>query len=1003
MSNAEWTRTFLLGLLLVWLPPLLAQSPETRGPGASREYFVRQRADDPLVIRVNPFEAEFTVQVTGPNGELLGESGIPGNRTQPVFVYIDSVGKERQLDIRVESVWQTRRTRFELEFSRLDIRDDLSTDLARAQQRLAYGHEVLTVDTAANWSVKVNMLMQASRAFQDFGMEELRLWSALSAAHVAWLKLGDSTTALQLNESVLGAAQVAGLETVSLSAVMMRGEILAAMAESMSAADRIRDESQTVLAAAGEFARRLDYRYEQAYSEFLRGKELAGRERGDEALVRFGSALEIALDLQAMTLATEIRERMVEIHERHGDRLASEAVLGDVVSQLASEGAQDELVRSLLQQAALYLDLYRYPEAIDGLQEALAIDNVSLTQTQAALMLGQAWFESGRFAAAEQQLTAAVLNPGTGVFRRPNPLLPIEQGLGTLATLARHRGDAMEAERVRKVQSRHLEGAASRARWAYEDILDRLAAGRAVGAQWQELRRAIRAGGGEVLEALAQLAFCSADAGAGCTDETTRAALARVQSRGNPREAVAAGWHYYRFLVRSGRLQLAGETLEALLDEVFFLRQDLPGVLGSWFWLNRAELFSAALDVSGLPAASSDLRSLLRLAKVRAIEQVMPSGALHEDVRAGLNQPGADRQAVVAGLRTDFKARHGWLSLQGIQTYLDQLADDEGVLAIDLDGRSAQIWLAQRGTVKRRDLRVSAELDRALDRIRTAGQDTDASTLRAALERAGRELLGPVQGDLPQTVYWLPAGSLLGIPLDSLVLSSGVLGARHRIVGVLDFPASPPPGRRLDMSAPERVFAAGYPTDWTARFPDRLETTPELTDVAGRFIGPGLHIVQGNALLPHEFADPRVGAAQLLHLAMPVRIELGAPEESRFELSEPGRGEGRAGLMPEDVRRWRLSAQLLVLTQSGLHGRGADRFDARFGLAGELLRAGAQAVLISDQPLGAKGGAWFSSMFYPALERSGDIAAALEETRAAQRGENAPEAVRNTAFQLLIR
>ena len=56
---------WLLPVALLAAMPLPAQEEATGV--LTEEYFVRQGPEEPLVIRVAPFEAEFRVAVTGPD------------------------------------------------------------------------------------------------------------------------------------------------------------------------------------------------------------------------------------------------------------------------------------------------------------------------------------------------------------------------------------------------------------------------------------------------------------------------------------------------------------------------------------------------------------------------------------------------------------------------------------------------------------------------------------------------------------------------------------------------------------------------------------------------------------------------------------------------------------------------------------------------------------------------------------------------------------------------
>ena len=472
----------------------------------------------------------------------MRESELPGNRVLPLYLYVGGVDSERQLDIAVHTPWQTSQTRFDVEFYRLDVRDELSERLARAYQLLSQGHERQTVNSAANWSVRINMLLQAERSFADFGMEEHRLWAALSAAYLAHRELGESDLALDWVQRIIAAARLSAMAAPEFAATVLRGDIL--FRQARGDLDGMPDDVvQSSLSRTGALAEIRQNRYEQAVALFMSGEVYAERDELTAALKKYQQALDIALARKAMGLAADIRERMVAAHDRLGDVVASEQVLGSMVQQLASGGAQDELIRGLLAQGQLYLDLYRYPDAIAALQQALEVDDVSLTRTQASIMLGQALYESGRFQAAADLLEQALVNPRTGLFRRPNPLLPLNIGLQVLANVYRGQGRTEDARRVRLVQSRHLDGSEQAADWALQDVLDQVSAGDESAAResLRDNRTRLRSHAGSPWEELAALAMCAAF-GPGrspCTVNAVDAAHERVAQRAPPRMALA--------------------------------------------------------------------------------------------------------------------------------------------------------------------------------------------------------------------------------------------------------------------------------------------------------------------------------------------------------------------------------------------------------------------------------------------------------------------------------
>ena len=136
----------------------------------SQEYFVQQAAGEALLIKINAFEAEFESTIFGPNREVLLVSGLPGSRIAPIFQYVHEPGKARQLDIELASASYTERSEFGIGLTRMAVWDNRSNAVAHAYQLLSFGMQSGDLDSAANWTVKIESLSKAGKLFQQFGM-----------------------------------------------------------------------------------------------------------------------------------------------------------------------------------------------------------------------------------------------------------------------------------------------------------------------------------------------------------------------------------------------------------------------------------------------------------------------------------------------------------------------------------------------------------------------------------------------------------------------------------------------------------------------------------------------------------------------------------------------------------------------------------------------------------------------------------------------------------------
>jgi CHAT domain-containing protein len=183
-----------------------------------------------------------------------------------------------------------------------------------------------------------------------------------------------------------------------------------------------------------------------------------------------------------------------------------------------------------------------------------------------------------------------------------------------------------------------------------------------------------------------------------------------------------------------------------------------------------------------------------------------------------------------------------------------------------------------------------------------------------------------------------------------------------------------------------------------------LQVSPEISAVTDRFVGPGLHVVQGVALRPDEFRDARFTGADLIHLAIPGTIDLSDPDRSRLLMSRAGEDPDIEYLSPTDIRGLRFNAGLVILSLTSATGASSSGFNSRLGFVSDFLDAGVTNVVASMWPGDGDDSMAFLAVFYDNLEAGQGVSEAFFRTRK-QRLETADEMNLNSwaGFQLFIR
>jgi len=184
----------------------LAQDTTSAPTEASKEYFTRQPADTPLVIRMDAFETEIESRVFDPNDILLKASGLSGQRMGAVYQFIEASSKPRDLRIEVSMGHGTDRSKLDMQVTRFEPDGPDRTGLMNAYRLLSTGLELPTRNAPDEWTLKVITLMQSAQLFNELGMLEMSLWAVFYAHQYLLQFLDDPVTAAEGGREIFTAA-----------------------------------------------------------------------------------------------------------------------------------------------------------------------------------------------------------------------------------------------------------------------------------------------------------------------------------------------------------------------------------------------------------------------------------------------------------------------------------------------------------------------------------------------------------------------------------------------------------------------------------------------------------------------------------------------------------------------------------------------------------------------------------------------------------------------------
>jgi CHAT domain-containing protein len=1015
---------YCLAVFVATLTLPLHSSAQTNNEPLGQEYFVQQAANEALLVRVKAFEAEFESAIIGQGGETLLKSGLEGSRIVPIFQYVDAVDQSRQLDVRVSSLEHTERSSFELALTRLTVWDDRSNAVANAYRLLSFGMQLDETKSAANWTVKIDSLMTAGRLFRQFGMKEMRLWANYLAAHLVYQQLHDYSMSYNLNREILAELEGSKFPEIELASLQLQSAVLIGLSDSglIQRSDNNPDPLNLTLVRAAQLAGDMGLGYEQARALDTLAAYTAKRADFNLALDQYQQALVIAEAVGDAGLLKGIRESILAIHNRQGNAPASSEVLKEIETQLEREGAGDELALNLVTQGRLLIRSFQLGQAIEVLGQALTYQNDSSIRSQIYFELGRASYQSGRWDDAIDYLELAGASPAANQALRGRSTFDYAEALRILANIHRARGESGSANRARVAQGRL---APSKAGYLYEKGLDALsdqaASPRQALALFRQSHAAANEAGSEGLVQLTQLQVCAL-AGSDPLCTTGKTAYRHLLDSGVPHMRAEAMYLQSQILANEGRNQQALEILQRLADNIHFFRHSVPGALGAWFWERHVTIFEDAIQLMvenpGRPDKMDMSPSLLALSRFRRIANypnVTPYDQRTDPLRALLAQasdswPGLasarlnqDIQEALTRLRAPFKKQFEFLSNAGLRVYLQTLNSSESLLTYHVGRDATHVWVARKGRVHHRKMVIPASLEEALADIPHELRYLDQPVFTNTMDRLGEAFVRPVNELLTKTIYWVPAGPLIGIPLDALRLDGRHLVERHQVINLLSVPGGAGTQAGVQTDTEPKMFLAGNPREYSGEYATSLESSEEISVVRDVFVGPGLRIIQGTSLLEDEFLDPRFRTADLIHLAMPGVVNLKYPDQSFLQLSGDELNPRSTFLYPEKIHSQPLEANLVCLNAIKLNGIAASTFNNRVGLVADFLDAGAGSVLAALWGSNELASRNFLDDFYRRLKSNGQVQDALLAAKRNSLRTN-PDGGLNTwaAYQLFI-
>ncbi len=1001
--------------------------------GERLDYALACDAAYSYLISAVGYEAELVLLTR--TGDSTVSTHIPSFRMGPRFLFIAPEADCDAIRFAVEVVESTRRSHLDISVAAIP-RDLANQPLINVYRAASSAMQQRQPDDMP-WETKTKNLAIAGRLLAQMGEVEQGLWLQLLAAQLIYWHLGDWDQAARLAKFTYWAAKARGAKDLMLAALQVHGAALIERGghSRWRSAVRTRIGRQS-LAASARLASD-SHQYEQAFAYLLTGVSYFIRDQFDDAVNWYRRVEAVSEALGDEKLSAQVQHNIALVFEDQYEYETALRLLWENNRQLRMGMDRAELANNLNELGRIYRSLGDFRQALPLLVEAHEIYSAIADRSGKArinLTLGIAYRQIGSYSQAKERLKLAIEaleETGDG-----DQLISAYQHS---ADIARQEGDFGLMAEYRNLEQSIQTSSFDQARYRRNRARDYAAQrqySKAVEAFGQCADISAKAGRirlmNQCLIAQYQYELQQNSIAGQSMPEIVEKALVDLQQSVLLPDRLQSLQARARILELQGEKHQALSSYQSLIEEMRRYRQSLPGVLGSWYWESRKAIFQSYFRLflaQGADAPDRAYASFAELARLRNlhIRQADPaSGKTRSDdeeaqlrylirERIRTRDPGKRHELsnqIDRKLLELNQAEQAPTSLQAsaIRYLAGQLQHDQAVLTYHLDRETLYVWLVSHAGIEFHSVDVggqfAAEIEAVKERLGSIG--SGLMPIRH-LDALGEQLLGRIQDQLTERLYFIPSGVFSGLPIDALRLNGKPLALSHSIVNVFTISSVSDARQqtRVDLAG-DRVLLAGAPAVATGGLPPLAGAKREIEILTDLLNVPPHNVLSGESFSLQNFLAAGLDTYSVIHLPTHAVNDLEYPEQSRMILSPPVNGEvGDTlvgdGLTPVGVAGLALNRPLVVLSACSSSGVQQFAFDHSVGLVSAFLNAGAGPVVATLWPVGDQETAGFVETFYRGVQNG---MSAIEALAAAKR--KAINAARNggiyswAAFQIYL-
>ena len=1001
----------------------------------------------PLLVEILGIEAKLDSQIVLANDEVISRVRFEFLRSVPTYHYIDPIHADKTPRLRVTAVHAPLGARMSIRILALPGTPDGNQDLTKAWEDMARGQQLVESMDPQAWAPNLSALESARNRFEGLTLDANALWAAYQEAYILYFPL------YRFKEAAAGANRILQglddleqkgeatdqLNTLRVLTLQLAGQILLEFDTRTIKHDKKSrfEAARRHFEVARTLANTSGLQFEETWAINNLGIAYYYEDELDLAFEHYALALRHSEESQDGYLIALIGSNMAVEQQRRGH--ISEAVwtLQRIKNAPAIQGNPMEREHVLGLLGDYYLKLYRFPEALEALNEALYWSEIlesSESRGRNRFKLGRAYREMGQTAKAKTLAQESV--PDLEAVQDQRELSNAHK---LLADLNRSAGDYEGMQRNRRLEGKALDTERDRADWLFSRAQDALAQEQQSMAVegFRNSARVYGEAGFRSWSDIATLRACAAGvkeaSSDSCSIENIEPRYQSIRKMQASAPALQARSDWIHLLKSQGKQQAAVAEARDLVDSIQFYRQVLPGILGAWYWDARQEIFTDYLQLMmELPGSveSAKPEALLALDRLRNSALAPNHGAQYHKQNDspfdGEPDGGSDSIRELLALRDQAETPNDVVRAQRLidrelvmrrqqspgnpernsmdfLSLLRTLPDDWSIVSYYLAGPRALAWVGDRAGMQLIELGSSATILELINRARIGLRIYNQQSLESDLSALGEALVNPIRPHLKFNVMVSAGGVLNDLPLEILPIEGRPMIENHQVMTIQSIQnISLTVQATLSGIAPRRIFLAGDPGNSQNTQSELSGTRHEMEAIKEIFPAAVTVVHRQDALDAEIFKGSAFRSADIIHLASHAQIDREYPELSRLMLSQGPDGEP-AFLTPADIDGLALAARLIVLSACETVGLNEFEFDNRMGFVTQLLHQSDALVIASLWPVSDRATSEFMETFYQLLAVSGNVPEALRSAKLLVRRKADSNNRAWAAFQLFTR